>query len=274
MLNEKMIAHIREGGIAQGPKKREDRERRLREFGFRTKDRAEYALIASCFNPYLEPSDMIAFRKLLDRFEVDYSLLPKEYCCGDPFFLHAINTGSEADMREARALAAEFFAENLRQVRRLGASKIILYCAGCDMVFDAFKADVPEEILWYPTLFDRIFRSGKLRLQADYYAGCHRNRRAVKATPLDLDAVTRILGRIEGLELNPVRTDLCCMKAEELPSIAAAIRRRTIITPCSGCSMFLRQALKEREGTRVFLLSEVIWAAASSQSLGGPETPA
>lgn len=274
MLNEKMIAHIREGGIAQGPKKREERERRLREFGFRTKDRAEYALIASCFNPYLEPGDMIAFRKLLDRFEVDYSLLPKEYCCGDPFFLHAINTGSEADMREARALAAEFFAENLRQVRRLGASKIILYCAGCDMVFDAFKADVPEEILWYPTLFDRIFRGGKLRLEADYYAGCHRNRRAMKATPLDLDAVTRILGRIEGLELNPVRTDLCCMKAEELPSIAATIRRRTIITPCSGCSMFLRQALKEREGTRVFLLSEVIWAAASGQPLGGPEMPA
>ncbi len=274
MPNEKMIAHIREAGIAQGPKKREDRERLLREFGFRTKDRAEYALIASCFNPYLEPNDMIAFRHLLDRFEVDYSLLPKEYCCGDPFFLHAINTGSPSELEGAKALAAEFFAENLRQVRHLGASKIILYCAGCDMVFDAFKADVPEEILWYPTLFARLFRGGKLDLEADYYPGCHRNRRAGRATPLDLEAVSRILDRIEGLELNPLSTDLCCMKAEELPTLAAGIRSRTVITPCSGCSMFLRQALKEKKGSRVFLLSEVLLAAVTGRPLREPEAPA
>jgi len=267
MLNQKMITNIREAGIAQGTKKVEDRNRLLREFGFRTKPRAEYALIASCFNPYLEPNDMIAFRKLLDHFKVDYTLLPKEYCCGDPLFLHGINCNSDEDVKEARGLAAEFFAENLRQVREIGASKIILYCAGCDMVFDPFKATVPEEILWHPTLFARFFKGGKLKLKADYYAGCHRYRRSVKATPLDLDSVLEILSRIKGLELSHLDHELCCMNADELKPLGESVKHDTVITPCSGCSMFLRQALKEREGSRVFLLSEIMWAAINGGGL-------
>ena len=75
-------------------------------------ERAEYAIMASCFNPYLEPQDMTAFRKLLDHFGVDYSLLPKEYCCGDPLYLHAHDEKHDGDLERADELGREFLNEN------------------------------------------------------------------------------------------------------------------------------------------------------------------
>ena len=61
MQDEKMIAAIRQAGIVQGAEQVEDRNRRLQETcGFRVADAAEYALIASCFSPYLSPRDMTA----------------------------------------------------------------------------------------------------------------------------------------------------------------------------------------------------------------------
>ena len=135
MQNENMIAKIREGGVAQGAENAPERKRMLTEdLGFRMADEAEYALVASCFNPLLETQDMLAFRKLLDHFGVDYTLLPKEYCCGDPFYLHYVNDRHEGDLEVADELGKEFFEENLQQVRSAGASKIIVYCAGCDLV--------------------------------------------------------------------------------------------------------------------------------------------
>ena len=50
-----------EAGIAQGSEQKEERERVLREeLGFRLADRAKYALMANCYNPFLEPGDMKA----------------------------------------------------------------------------------------------------------------------------------------------------------------------------------------------------------------------
>ena len=116
-----MITAIREAGIVQGAKQVEDRNRRLQETcGFRVADSAEYALLASCFSPYLSPGDMTAFRELLDHFEVDYTLLPKEYCCGAMFYMHALDEKHEGDLDRADATAREFLDRNLEQAREVG----------------------------------------------------------------------------------------------------------------------------------------------------------
>jgi Fe-S oxidoreductase len=262
MQNEKLIARIREGGIMQGPGQVADWHRQLREVcGFRVADHAEYALMASCFNPYLEPQDMTAFRKLLDHFGVDYSLLPKEHCCGDPLYLHALDEKHEGDLERADEVTREFLDENLKQVRALGASKLVVYCAGCDMVFSRAPKDIPVEIIWHPTLLARLFRGGRLPLQADYYAGCHRYRRALLGTTPDLDSVIEALNKIDGLELNHLDPNLCCMNPGELESLTASIKHNTIITPCSGCTLFLRKALAGKGTHRLTMLSEVMWAA-------------
>ncbi len=268
MHNEKMIARIREGGIAQGTGQIEDRNRLLQdEFGFRTSDKAEYVLIASCFNPYLEPADMKAFARLLDHFQVDYTLLPREYCCGDPFYLHAIDQKHEGDLEQANDLAREFFEENLKQVRAAGADKIIVYCAGCDLVFNHIRDNIPEEIIWHPTLLARFFQSGKLELEADFYPGCHRYRRELLGSTPDIEAVLKILNKIDGLELHHLDEKMCCMKPDQLDSLAASVRNRIIITPCSGCTMFLRKALADKGDFRVVMPSEIIWAAIDGHTL-------
>jgi len=54
MLNEKMITNIRNCGIMQGANQVDERMQILtRKMGFRMTEKAEYALIASCFNPYI-----------------------------------------------------------------------------------------------------------------------------------------------------------------------------------------------------------------------------
>jgi Fe-S oxidoreductase len=263
-----MLASIREGGVVQGAKQAQDRNRRLRETcGFRMGERAEYALIAGCFSPYLEPQDMTALRKLLDHFGVDYTLVPKEYCCGDLFYLHALGEAHEGDLEQADVLAREFLDRNLEQARELGADKIVAYCAGCDMAFNRVNDAVAEQIIWHPTLLARLFQGGKLELQAHYYSGCHGHRRKLMGDTPDLDSVLAALGRIEGLELHQLDSRLCCMKPDQLEELASSVTLQTVIAPCSGCTLALRKALAKRGEYRVSMLSEVLWAAVDGHEL-------
>ncbi len=268
MHDRKMIDYIRKAGIAQGPKQKEERDRVLREeLGFRMADQAEYALLASCYNPFLEPGDMKAFRNLLDHFGIDYTLLRKEYCCGCLFYRQAIIDKVEEDIHGSDPLAGEFLEENLKQIRAAGAGNILFYCAGCDMVYERFRDTVPEKVLWYPTLFADLFQGGRLELQADYYAGCHLFRRTLNSNLPDLDSVLSILNRIDGLELNHLNHRLCCNNPKQLEALIGSIKSRTIITACTGCALFLRQALAGHQDYRVVLLSEVMWAAINGHPL-------
>lgn len=268
MQNDQAIARIREGGIAQGPKHADERSRQLHETcGFRSVSEARYALVASCFNPYLESTDMTAFRHLLDYFHVDYSLLPREYCCGDPFYLHAIDEKHKGDLDVADELAREFLQQNMKQAQELGADKLLVYCAGCDLVFNRLADYLSLEVIWHPTLLAALFKGAKLEMKADYYAGCHKYRQALLGNTPDLDSVLTALGKMEGLELHNLDSTLCCMNPDQLERLTSSIRNEVIITPCSGCSLFLRKALSEKGSYRVFLISEVMWAAINGHQL-------
>jgi hypothetical protein len=234
MLDEKLIANTRESGIAQGAAGVDDRAKLLKTMGFRSTDKAEYALIASCFLPSLVPESMKAFRLLLEHYQVDYTLLPKEHCCGNLL---------------------------LRQA----AKRILAFCVGCDLVHARFRDSVPEEILWYPTLLGRLFEGGRLKLEADYYAGCHYYYQRINGSLPDLDSAMEVLNRIEGLRLNLLDSRLCCTRPQQMDSLLANIKSKIVITPCGGCAMSLEQALRTRHDCRVVMLPEVIWAAISGQ---------
>jgi Fe-S oxidoreductase len=265
---DKMIAAIREAGIVQGPRQVEDRSRRLQETcGFRVSDTAEYALIASCFSPYLSTTDMTAFRKLLDHFQVDYTVLRKEYCCGAMLFMRGSDEKHEGDSDQANAMAREFLDHNLEQAREVGASKIVAYCAGCDTVFSSIGDSVAEEMLWHPTLLARLFQGGKLDLQADYYSGCHRSRRALIGSMPDVDSIVTALRRVDGLELHHLDSELCCTDQSQLESLVASLKYKTIIVPCATCGFSLAKALADKGEYRIARVSEVLWASIDGHEL-------
>ncbi len=267
MLDEKLIANICESGIAQGTAGVDDRARILKDMGFRSTQKADYALIASCFLPSLVPESMKAFRLLLEHYQVDYTLLPKEHCCGDLLLRQAAKDKTGVEMKQADALAREFLEKNLIQARQVGAVKLLAFCVGCDLVYSRFRDSVPEEILWYPTLLARLFKGGKLELEADYYAGCHYYYRRLNGSLPDLDSAIEVLARVEGLRLNHLDSRLCCTRPQQLESLLGNIKSRIVITPCGGCAMGLEQALRAKGDCRVVMIPEVVWAAVSGQPL-------
>ncbi|MCX6000013.1 MAG: (Fe-S)-binding protein [Chloroflexi bacterium] len=268
MLDQKMLSNIRESGIVQGKSEADKRDKLLRQdMGFRVKDKAGYALIAGCFLPFLVPDETRAFGNLLDYLGVDYTLLPKEYCCGNLFYRHAVEARSDEDMEQADVVAREFLENNARQARQVGATKIISYCVGCDIVYHRLSSIIPEEIMWYPSLLARLFRGGQLALQADYYAGCHNLYRRVNSALPDLESTLAILKRIDGLELHELNHRLCCTRPKQMEPLVASIKNRTIITPCYSCVLYLQKALKGKGDYRVVMLPQVLWAAVSSHTL-------
>ena len=109
MLDQRMAANIRENGLALSAAEAQWRAKLIQqEFGFRVADRAEYALIASCFCPSLVPLAMKAFGELLRHFAVDYTLLPKEYRCGAPLLERAHGEQSEEELSDAQVLVKEY----------------------------------------------------------------------------------------------------------------------------------------------------------------------
>lgn len=267
MLDKKLIADIRESGIAQGASGVDDRVRLLEYTGLRRVGKAEYALIASCFMPSLVTESLKAFGFLLEHYQVDYTLLPKEHCCGNLLMRQAAKDRTGVEMKQADTLAREFLDKNLAQARQIGASKLIAFCVGCDLVFSRFRDSVPEEILWYPTLLTRLFKGGRLELEADYYAGCHYHYRRITGSLPDLDSATKVLNRIEGLRLNLLDSRLCCTRPQQLEPLLGSIKNKVVITPCGGCAMALEQALRSRDDCRVVMIPEVVWATMSGQPL-------
>lgn len=268
MLDQKQIANIRETGIVQGTVEAEKRAKLLQqELGFRMVDKAEYALIASCLNPFHLTEAMRAFSNLLRHFEVDYTLLRREYCCGGPHFLQALRDKSEEELNQSQLLAREYLENNLRQVREGGASKIITFCQGCDVVYRRLKDTIPQEVLWYPALLAHFFRGGELELEADYYAGCYYLDRRLSPTPVDLDSPLKVLSQIKGLKLNQLNDRLCCARPKQIEPLADSVQNQTVITICGGCTTRLQEALKGRGNYRVVMLPQVAWAAVSGGSL-------
>jgi len=268
MLDQQLVTNIRESGHTYGAAEMAKRDGLVRrEMGFRVADRAEYALISSCFLPTIVPDDMKAFRNILHYLEVDYSLLPRERCCGDLLYHQALKDKSGEELKQADKLGKEFLEDNVRQARELGASKIVTYCLGCDLAYGRTKDSVSMEVMWHPSLLAPLFRGGRLELQADYYVGCLYFYRRLNNTLPDLDSPMKILSRIEGLELDYLDNHLCCTRPQQMERLLPTIKNRTIITVCASCALYLREALKDKGDYRVVMLSQVMWAAMSSEPL-------
>jgi Fe-S oxidoreductase len=257
MINQKLVDNIRSYGTFKdsGGKRRQT----LEKIGFRIGEDAEYVIKTGCFAPEGMPHVLSAFKTLLDRFEVNYTLLEKEYCCGwMPLGQPAVMAKNEEDIATSKELSKEFILQNFRQAESLGAKSIVLFCSACEPSYSNLQDETSLEVISYTELLDRHFPGGKLDLGIDYYAGCYRFRRRITDKPLDIEPAVRVLNRIEGLRVNHLDNDLCCYIPPHIDQLTQKIRNNTIVTICTGCYYNLAGKLSEKGNTQVKMLPEIL----------------
>ncbi len=264
MINQKLVDNIRCYGTYKDSG--EGRRQTLEDIGFRTADKAQYVIITGCLQPEGMPHVFRALKGLLDNLQIDYTLLPKEYCCGwVPLGQPAVIAKNEEDIVKARELSREFLLENFKQAEAAGAKSIVLFCAACEPSYANCKGETDLEIISYSELLSRHFKGGTLDLGADYYAGCYRFRRRITTEPLDIEPAVRLLNGVEGLRVNHLDNKLCCYIPPHLEQLTASIRNKTVITICTGCYYNLRDKLRGKGDYRVRMLPEVLLEAVEAR---------
>jgi len=265
MIGEKLVDNIRAYGTYRGSG--EEKHRILVEdIGFKIGEKAEYVITTGCLQPEGMPHVLRAFKDLLDHFQVDYTLLSKEYCCGwMPLGQPAVMAKNEEDIAKAKELSGEFILENFRQAEALGAKSIVLFCAACDPNYANYTGATNLEVISQSELLDRFFQGGRLDLELDYYPGCYRFRRRITTEPVDVEPAVRILNKIEGLRVNHLDDKLCCYIPPHMEQLTGSLTTETLVTICSGCYHNLKGKLQESGDRRVKMLPEVILEAVRSK---------
>jgi len=260
VIDQKLVDNIRAHGIyTDSP---EGKRRALEDKGFRTGEKAEYVIITGCAQPEQMPNVFLALKNLLDRLQIDYTLLAKEYCCGwMPLGQPAVMAKDEEAIAKSKELSREFVRENFRQAEALGAKSIVLFCAACEPTYSNCADDTSLEIISYSELLDRYFKGGRLDLEVDYYAGCYRFRRRLITEPVDLEPAVRILNKIEGLKVNHLDNNLCCYIPPHLEQLVPSIKNKTVINICTGCYYNLKGKLQGKGDHQVKMLPEIVLEA-------------
>ena len=259
MIKEKYVENIQTYGVYHNTGA--GRSKTLFEdLGLARDRKAEYVILGGCFPPEGMPHVFRSLKNFLERFQVNYSFLSKEYCCGwMPLSQPAVMAKNEADLARAKELAKGFIQENFKQAEALGAKSIVLFCAACEPTYSNFKSAANFEVISYAELIERYFPGGKLSLEADYYAGCYRFRRRITQVPLDVEPTLRVLGKIEGLKVNHLDNNLCCYVPPHCEKLINSLKTKTVLTICTGCYNNLQRTLKDKGPYQVKMLPEVVW---------------
>lgn len=270
LTDEEYESNVKTSGVPQLSGGRSIVERHklmIEDYGFRMVDKAEYVILESCNVPFDLYDGVKAFKNLLDYFAVDYTLLPKSYCCSIGPMIEGLRNRDEERIRKGRDISRRMAERNIEQAKALGAKTIVTLCQGCDTIYRLHRNSLGMEIIWYPELIERFFTGGKLKLKADYYAGCYRaDSRLSNPNPPNLESALRVLGKIEGLELTHLNNEWCCKKTKELDMLVHSLQNEVVINVCCGCYVALSYALGLNElhgkgNKRVKLLTEVVWDA-------------
>ena len=261
MMDYKAIENIKNYGAHKDTG--EGRVKVLRDdMGYRMDEKAEYVVIGGCLLPEGMPHVFKALKEIMEKLKIDYTMLSTEYCCGwVPLGQPAVMAKNEEEITEAKEIGREFILRNFKQAEELGAQSIVLFCSACEPSYSNYRHETSLEMISYIDLINRYFVGGKLKMQADYYAGCYRFRRKITNNPLDLGPAKQVLNKIEGLKINYLDSDLCCYIPPHLEKVINSLKSRNIITICSGCYGQLNNVLKDKGDFQIKMLPEIVAAA-------------
>ena len=182
---------------------------RLDVFGEREfPETAEIVYFAGCTSTYREKEIARATVELLEKLNVDFTVLKDERCCGSVL----LRLGREKTF-------GNLTKHNIEAIRNAGAKTVVTACAGC---FRTWKIDVPKEgysydfeILHITEYLDRIVKEGKAVFQSPkpltvtYHDPCHLGRHAEV-----YEAPRRVIESVENVTLVEMETNKryahCC----------------------------------------------------------------
>jgi heterodisulfide reductase subunit D len=208
---------------------------------------AEWVLYAGCWASYRAPESAWCTAKILEKLEIDFTVLGKEEkCCGMPF----IETGEDEK-------ATKLALSNLQAAREKGATKILAVCPGC---YHSLKLALPKFIseemdVQHVSLFlrDRI-ASGEIQLtkpmegKITYHDPCKiaryyniieeprsilKNIKGAQFVELQHSALdARCCGRVYEKELSELTVAMSRERIEE----ASSVKAQTMVTSCPICA--------------------------------------
>ncbi len=224
---------------------------------------ANYTIIAGCANPFGLFEPFRAFIDLVRLFDVDYTFLKKEYCCGNL----AYRKISKEERPKLEEYSKQFIENNLKQAKKLGSKAIVTFCCVCAYLYNRFFGDNYEgmRILYFPEfLLEAIKGTPRLDKTVSYYEGCYRYQRDLApGAKINLKSNHELLGRIEGLQVSQVPSKLCCM--DDVQKIIEEVNNQdvdTVVTSCTGCYAVLGVTSKLMGGKpQVKFLTEILLEA-------------
>ncbi|MEM2546761.1 MAG: (Fe-S)-binding protein, partial [Candidatus Bathyarchaeia archaeon] len=156
LQHKRMAENIAKQGNIYG-RPREERFSWIPE-GVKPSEKADIVYFVGCATAYLKPKIAQATTKILNTAGVDFVTLGiSEQCCGAPLW----RTGQ----REA---AQKVMEHNINEIKKTGASTLLLSCAHC---YGTFKREYPKvvgkldfEVLHVSELINRLIDEGKLKL--------------------------------------------------------------------------------------------------------------
>ncbi|MHA1988092.1 MAG: (Fe-S)-binding protein [Promethearchaeota archaeon] len=157
---------------------------------------AKLAYFVGCTSSYREKEVAIATAEILNKLNIDFTILDKEGCCGSPVYMtgHAEKAGKLAE-------------ENVDIFKNSGIEQIITSCAGCyrtwkDTYPNKFGLDHEIEIKHLPEFIRSKIKSGEVKfnngmdMKITYHDPCHIGRHmGIYKAPRD------VIQEIPGIEL-------------------------------------------------------------------------
>ena len=157
---------------------------------------AKLAYFVGCTSSYREKNVAIATAEILNKLNVDFTILEKEACCGSPVYM----TGQT---KKAEILAQQ----NVDIFKDAGIEQIITSCAGCyrtwkDIYPNKFGLDHGIEIKHLPEFIRKKLKNGEINfnneidMKITYHDPCHIGRHmGIYKAPRD------VIQEIPGIEL-------------------------------------------------------------------------
>jgi hypothetical protein len=254
LIDDKTVATIRETGNADAGMTQ--RIEILEKWGLPYDRPADNVIISGCQIPFLIPHVLQQYARILDRCDVSYTFLSKEYCCGNYLYRPAIKQRDDAALAECRSLSKEFIGTNLALARELGAKRIVIFCSPC---YPIFRHAFPEEaIVFYPKLLEEALPPMQWREAIDYYAGCYKLHRRLAPAPMDLKSTNAVFDRIEGLSINRIGAPACCHTEQGLNHMLTNVKTKRLVHVCNGCYIRARENMPADAQAEVLLLPELI----------------